>query len=175
MVGLMGSGKTAIGGIIAQMIGVPFLDSDEEIERAANMTIAEIFERDGEGFFRVKETQVIERLLTEAPCILSTGGGAFVSGVNQKKIMDHGTAVWLKADLDLLWSRVKAKNTRPLLRVPDPQAKLASLAADREPAYAKAQIIVEASGDLSKEDMAERVLKALLADKNSGLKETPDA
>ena len=161
LVGMMGAGKTAVGTALARMLGVPFLDSDEEIERAANMTIAEIFERDGEAFFRVKESQVLQRLLSGAPCVLSTGGGAFLAEANRQAIAEKGVAVWLKADLDLLWNRVRHKSTRPLLRTADPKGTLARLLDSRAPYYARAQIVVDSLPDQSVEDMAARVLAAL--------------
>lgn len=161
LVGMMGAGKTAIGTQVARVLGVPFLDSDEEIVRAANRTIAEIFERDGEPFFRQKETQVIGRLLTGPPCVLSTGGGAFMSDVNRRQIADMGVSVWLRADLDLLWNRVRHKTTRPLLRTANPRETLRALCDVRNPVYALADIAVDAQSDLSIEAMARKVLVAL--------------
>ena len=90
LVGMMGAGKTAVGTALARQLGVAFKDSDEEIVRAANRTIAEIFERDGEPFFRARETEVIGRLLRGTPCVLSTGGGAFLSEANRALIHDVG-------------------------------------------------------------------------------------
>ena len=171
LVGLMGAGKTAIGKLVAARLGVPFLDSDQELVRAANMSIAEIFERDGEPFFRLKETQVLERLLKGPPCVLSTGGGAYLSAENRRLISEFGVAVWLKADLDLLWDRVKHKDTRPLLRVPKPKEKLRELYEARMPFYQKAEIAVEAERGLSLEQMTDKVVRALLADPKSGVKE----
>ena len=118
MVGMMGAGKTAVGTAVARLLGVEFRDSDEEIVLAANRSIAEIFERDGEPFFRARETEVIARLLRGTPCVLSTGGGAFLSEKNRQLLHDVGVSVWLRADLDLLWQRVRHKTTRPLLRSP---------------------------------------------------------
>lgn len=161
MVGMMGAGKTAVGKAVAQILGVPFLDSDSEIEQAASMTIPEIFERDGEPFFRAKETQVITRLLEGPPCILSTGGGAFLADVNRTAISDKGVAVWLDADLDLLWSRVKNKNTRPLLRTENPYDTLKTLFDKRTPIYKLAQVHVQSSPNTSIDDMANRVIVAL--------------
>lgn len=163
LVGMMGSGKTAVGKALAHQLDVPFLDSDAEIEKAADRTIAEIFARDGEPFFRQRETQVISRLLDNECAILSTGGGAFLSATNREIIADKGVAVWLKADIDILWNRVKHKTTRPLLQTDDPLGTLTSLAAQREPLYAKAPICVEAERDLKIEDMAEKVIAALRA------------
>jgi shikimate kinase len=162
LVGMMGAGKTAIGNAVARDLAVPFLDSDTEIERAANMSIAEIFERDGEPFFREKETQVIRRLLRTQRCILSTGGGAYMSERNRRIIHDAGIAVWLKADLDLLWARVRHKDTRPLLRTSDPHSTLKALYEARVPSYALAELEVEARPEYAIDDMAAKVVAALL-------------
>lgn len=162
MVGMMGSGKTAIGTALARRLNVPFLDSDAEIEAAANMTIAEIFARDGEAFFRAKEAQVISRLLDGRPAVLSTGGGAFLQAGNREAIARAGVSLWLRADTDLLWSRVKHKTTRPLLRTSDPYATLAELCKTRNPEYAKADLLVDANPAYSIEDMTDRVIQVLL-------------
>lgn len=161
MVGMMGAGKTAIGTQLARLLDVPFIDSDDAIVAAANRSIAEIFERDGEAFFRQKETQVLERLLEGPACILSTGGGAFMSQVNRQIIADKGVSVWLRADLDLLWNRVRHKTTRPLLRTANPRATLKEIFAARTPIYALADLTVDAAADLSIDDMAHRVREAL--------------
>ncbi|MGB3314052.1 MAG: shikimate kinase [Albidovulum sp.] len=161
LVGMMGAGKTAVGNALARLLEVPFLDSDDEIERAANMTVAEIFARDGEPFFRARESEVLSRLLAGSPCILSTGGGAFLAPDNRVVIEEKGVAVWLKADLDLLWQRVRHKTTRPLLRTADPKATLAGLFDARQPVYALAGITVESKPDYSIEDMARKVMAAL--------------
>jgi shikimate kinase len=161
LVGMMGAGKTAIGTQVARMLDVPFLDSDDEIVRAANRSIAEIFERDGEAFFRAKESQVIQRLLAGPPCILSTGGGAFLSESNRAAIKEQGVSVWLRADIELLWNRVRHKTTRPLLRTPNPRETLQQLYAARTPVYALADIVVDAEAGLPIEGMAAKVIAAL--------------
>jgi shikimate kinase len=162
LVGMMGSGKTAVGTAVARRLGVPFLDSDAEIVKAAQMEIAEIFARDGEAFFRARESEVLARLLKQPrKGILSTGGGAFLAERNREEIGRFGVSVWLKADLALLWARVRHKDTRPLLRTPDPRATLAALAATREPVYALADLTVEARPDYSVDDMAARVIETL--------------
>jgi shikimate kinase len=162
LVGMMGSGKTAVGTAVARRLGVPFLDSDAEIVKAAQMEIAEIFARDGEAFFRARESEVIARLLGQPrKGLLSTGGGAFMAEGTRALISRLGVSVWLKADLALLWARVRHKDTRPLLRTPDPRATLAALAATREPVYALADLTVEARADYSIDDMAARVIEAL--------------
>lgn len=159
----MGAGKTAVGKALATRLSVPFLDSDAEIERAANMSIAEIFARDGESFFRDRETQVINRLLENKRGILSTGGGAFLSERNRDLISQKGVSVWLEADLSLLWSRVKHKDTRPLLRTSDPYETLRSLFEARVPVYATADLAVKAQPDYPIETMAEKVIETLLS------------
>jgi len=141
LVGMMGAGKSAIGIALARRLDVPFLDSDAEIETASNMSIAEIFERDGEDFFRRKEAEVIQRLLTSEIGVLSTGGGAYLGEINREAIATHGIAVWLRAELNLLWSRVKHKSTRPLLLTDAPKETLAGLIEARNPKYATAALV----------------------------------
>ncbi|SLN39698.1 Shikimate kinase [Aquimixticola soesokkakensis] len=163
LVGMMGAGKTAVGMALARKLSVPFVDSDAEIEEAANRTIAEIFERDGEAFFREKEAQVISRLLDGSRVILSTGGGAFLAERNREAIAARGVAVWLKADADLLWNRVRHKTNRPLLRTENPYETLSALCTTRAPFYSKAGVIVEAETGMPIEAMAQKVLSALAA------------
>lgn len=158
----MGSGKTAVGTALARVLGVPFLDSDTEIQTAANMTVAEIFQRDGERFFRRKESQVLARLLKGPNCVLSTGGGAFLAERNRALISRRGISVWLRADLELLWQRVKHKTTRPLLRTADPKATLAELYQARVPEYAKADLAVDARQNYSVDEMTNAVIETLL-------------
>lgn len=163
---MMGAGKTAVGKALANLLDAPFRDSDTAVEEAANMTIAEIFERDGEAFFRDREAEIVARLMNARPAgILSTGGGAFLNPATRDAISHAGVAVWLKADLDLLWERVRHKDTRPLLRTVEPRATLAKLMEDREPAYAHAGMTVEAEADLSIAQMASKVLSALEAER----------
>jgi shikimate kinase len=163
LVGMMGSGKTAIGRAIALKLGVPYVDSDAEIEAAANATIAEIFARSGEPFFRNREAEVIARLLQSDPCVLSTGGGAYLAERNRAAISKHGVAVWLDADLDLLWERVQHKDTRPLLRTPDPCKTLGEIFKDRAPIYQMADLRVEAKPEFSIDEMTAEVLRVLAA------------
>ncbi len=161
MVGMMGAGKTAVGRALAARLNVPFLDSDAEIERAANMTVPEIFSRDGESFFRLKESQIIARLLEDECGVLSTGGGAFLAEANRRMISEHGVSIWLNADLGVLWNRVRHKDTRPLLRTPDPRATLTEIFAARVPVYALADLSVVSDGRASIEDMVDRVIGVL--------------
>jgi shikimate kinase len=162
LVGMMGAGKTAVGKALATRLKVPFLDSDAEIERAAARTIPEIFARDGEPFFRLKESQVIERLLDARPGVLSTGGGAYMAERNRDAISARGVAVWLDADLPLLWQRVRHKDSRPLLRTPDPLGTLRTLYEARVPVYALADLRVKVLPRYSIEETAEQVVQVLL-------------
>ncbi len=161
MVGMMGSGKTAVGTALARALAVPFVDSDEEIVRASGRSIAEIFDRDGEAFFRARETEVIARLLRGNPCVLSTGGGAFLAQVNRDLIHDVGISVWLDVDLETLWHRVRHKNTRPLLRTDNPYETLHTLYAARLPFYRQADMTVTATTEGTVDDMAAKVIAAL--------------
>lgn len=162
LVGMMGSGKTAVGKVLAQKLGAPFLDSDAAIEEAAKATIPEIFARDGEPFFRDREAEVIARLLSGPPAVLSTGGGAFMAERNRKAIAEKGVALWLDADLETLWERVRHKDSRPLLRTPDPKGTLARLFEARVPVYRLAELSVRTEPGFSVEETASRAL-ALLA------------
>ncbi len=161
MVGMMGSGKSAIGRALAARLRVPFVDSDAEIEAAANATIPEIFARDGEPFFRDREAEVLARLLSGPPRVISTGGGAFLSERNRAAIARAGVALWLDADLPLLWDRVRHKDTRPLLRTANPRATLAEIFEARVPIYALAEVRVKVERGYSIEDTTSRVITAL--------------
>ena len=164
LVGMMGSGKTAIGKALSARLSVPFRDSDEEIEIAARCSIAEIFARDGEAFFRTRETEVIQRLLTEAPGILSTGGGAFLRDENREAIAAQGVSVWLDAPLNLLWERVRHKDTRPLLRTPDPRKMLAEIFEERTPIYRTSKFHLTCLPKASIEDTTAAVIDLLTSD-----------
>jgi len=162
LVGMMGAGKTAVGTALARQLGVPFVDQDDEIEKAANQTIPEIFRDYGEAFFRDKETRVLARLLDGPPCVLSTGGGAFLAQHNRDLISAQGVAVWLKAELNLLWARVRYRNTRPLLQTAKPYDTLREIFEVRTPVYALAPIHVQAFSTFSVDDMARAVHEALI-------------
>jgi shikimate kinase len=164
LVGMMGSGKTAVGRMLAARLEVPFLDSDAAIEEAAQASIAEIFARDGEAFFRDREAEVIARLLSGPPAVVSTGGGAFMAERNRLAIADQGIAIWLNADLETLWERVRHKDTRPLLRTADPRQTLAEIFERRVPIYRLAQKTVRVEPGYSVEETTDRVIKALRGD-----------
>lgn len=143
LVGLMGSGKSTVGRRLAVHLGMPFVDADTEIEAAAGMTIAEIFDRYGEPTFRDGERRVIARLIEGPPKVIATGGGAFVDADTRALILDRCIAVWLTADVATLAARVARRDHRPLLRGKDPVAVLGELAARRDPFYAQAPIRIE--------------------------------
>ncbi|KQU62467.1 MULTISPECIES: shikimate kinase [Sphingomonas] len=142
LVGLMGVGKSTVGRRLAIRLAVPFVDADHEIESAAGMTVAEIFERFGEPYFRDGERRVIGRLMDGAPKVIATGGGAFIDETTRALILDQSTAIWLNAHPDVLAERVRRRDTRPLLRGRDPRRVLADLAVARDPFYAQAHIHV---------------------------------
>jgi len=160
LVGMMGAGKSSIGRKLAQVLEIPFVDADTEIETAAHMTIPEIFSRHGEPYFRAGEARVISRLLEGGPQVLATGGGAFMRDETREAIRAKGISVWLKADYDVLARRIKRRNDRPLLKTDDPAATLKALMAERYPVYAQADITV-LSRDVPHETIVGEILSAL--------------
>ncbi|MET0598066.1 MAG: shikimate kinase [Mesorhizobium sp.] len=159
-VGLMGAGKTAIGRKVAQALGIPFTDSDQEIEQVSRMTIPELFELYGETEFRALEQRVIFRLLDSGRQVLSTGGGAFMNAQTREAITRSAVSVWLKADVDTLMARVMKKQNRPLLKNPDPRAVMLRLMEERYPVYGLADVTVP-TRDERKEVIAAEVIDAL--------------
>ncbi len=163
LIGMMGAGKTAIGTDLSRKLHLPFVDTDAEIERAATMTISEIFARDGEAFFRARESEVLTRVLSGRPCIVSTGGGAWIQPHNREIISQNGISVWLNCDIETLWHRVKLRPTRPLLQTADPKGTLTRLMAEREPVYAQADLTVNAQRHDTVDDTSTRVIEAIRA------------
>lgn len=161
-IGLMGVGKTCIGRRLAQRLGLPFVDADQEIEQAAGCSISEIFARHGEQEFRSGERRVILRLLDGPVQVLSTGGGAFMDPQTRARIAERGISIWLRADIDLMLKRVSRRSDRPLLQVPDPRVKLEELMAVRYPVYALADIVLD-SADGPPEVTVGRAYEALAA------------
>jgi shikimate kinase len=172
LVGLMGAGKTSVGKRLAACLQVPFTDSDHEIEIAAGMTVAEIFARFGEPAFRDGERKVIARLLGQAPRVLATGGGAFIEPATRAEIGGRATSVWLRAEIEVLWSRVRGKPGRPLLNTHDPLAVLCELDSKRAPLYALADVTVDSTSDTSQEEMARKIVGAVVA-RDRGRPERP--
>lgn len=144
LIGLMGAGKSSLGKRLAQIIGVPFADADHEIELAANMTIPEIFKSHGEEAFRDVERRVIARIANaKQPTVLATGGGAFMNEQTRLLLLERSTTIWLRAELEVLYSRVAKKGGRPLLENGDPREILSELMEKRHPFYAKAALTID--------------------------------
>lgn len=160
LVGLMGCGKSAVGRRLATRLGLPFVDADEEIERAHKKTISEIFADHGEPYFRDGERRVIQRLLGDGPQVLATGGGAFMNPETRANIRSNGISVWLRAELPVLMRRVARRDTRPLLKTADPEATMRGLMDARYPVYAEADVTVE-SRDVAHETIVAEILEAL--------------
>jgi shikimate kinase len=160
MVGMMGAGKSSVGRRLASRLGMPFVDADTEIEKAANASITDIFERHGEAYFRDGERRVIQRLLDGEAKVLATGGGAFVHPETRAAIKARGISIWLKADRDLLMSRVRRRSNRPLLKTANPEATLQRLMEERYPIYAEATIHVQ-SREVAHEVVIDDILSAL--------------
>jgi len=142
LVGMMGAGKTSIGRRLANLLHLPFLDADSEIEKAANLSIAEIFAAYGEAHFREGEKRVVMRLLSNGPAVLATGGGAYLNEETRQRCRTEGVTIWLKADVPVLLERVRKKGNRPLLERDDPESVMRRLLSEREPVYAEADIVI---------------------------------
>ena len=159
LVGMPGSGKTAVGRRLAARLELPFVDADEEIERAAGKPIMDIFKDHGEAHFRDGERKVIARLLGSGPQVLATGGGAFMVAETRENVRRLGISIWIKAELSLLLRRVLKRNTRPLLQS-DPEGVMLKLMETRYPIYATADITVE-SRDLPHDAIVREIIEAL--------------
>ncbi len=169
MVGMMGAGKTAIGRRVAARLGLPFVDADDEIVKAAGCSIEDIFQSHGEASFRDGERRVIARLLSEPVHVLATGGGAYIDSETRSRINEKCLSLWLRVEKEVLWRRVKRRDDRPLLKTVAPYETLERLVDTRYPVYAEADMIVD-SIDGPAEETVDRVLctvKAYLDEKGS--------
>ena len=162
LVGLMGAGKSSIGRRLAARLGVPFVDTDNEIEASAGCTISDIFARHGEAAFRDGERRVIARLLDMPAQVMATGGGAFMDPETRAAIRRQAVSVWLRAELDVLVRRCSRRGGRPLLDQGDPGAILGALMEVRYPVYAEADIVVDSS-DGPHEAVVEQIVTRLAA------------
>lgn len=160
LVGLMGAGKTTVGRRLAQLLDVPFVDSDQEIVEAAGCSISDIFELYGEDVFRDLEKRVMKRLLDQSACVIATGGGAFIQPAIREQIKEKGIAVWLNAELDVLIDRVSRRDTRPLLKTGDKRAIMKRLMEERYPIYAEAHLNIDSNAG-PHEDVVEYIVEAL--------------
>jgi shikimate kinase len=162
LVGMMGAGKTTVGRRLAHRLGRHFVDSDEEIEKAAGMKIDDIFATHGEADFRAGEARVIARLLKDHDVVLGTGGGAFINAETRALIKETAVSVFITADFELLFSRVSRRNNRPLLKTANPRETLQHLIELRYPIYAEADVTVE-SRDVPQDVVASEAIDAMLA------------
>jgi shikimate kinase len=160
LVGLMGAGKSSVGRRLARRLGLPFADSDAEIERSAGLSVAEIFDRHGEAHFREAERGIVVELVAGPVRVIATGGGAFADDETRRLILDKCVVIWLDADPEILAERVGKSHHRPLLRGQDPRRALAALAERRNPFYAEAHVRLS-SGTLSEAALVERIVEAL--------------
>jgi shikimate kinase len=161
LVGMMGAGKTTVGRRLATRLGRHFVDSDEEVERAAGMSIEDIFAAHGEADFRQGEVRVIARLLKDKDLVLGTGGGAFINADTRTLVKDCAASVWLRADFELLFQRVQRRSNRPLLKTANPRQTLQDLIDKRYPTYAQADVTV-VSTDVPQDQVAGEVIDALI-------------
>jgi shikimate kinase len=160
LVGMMGVGKSTVGRKLAESLAAPFVDSDEEIEKAAGLSVQEIFATHGEPEFRRGERRVIERLLSGPPIVLATGGGAYMDATTRALLKEKAVTVWLRADVGLIWKRVNRRDTRPLLKRDNPRQVLADLLKAREPIYAEADLTID-SGEGPASDAVKTICEAL--------------
>ena len=160
LVGMMGAGKSSIGRRVALRMGIPFVDADAEIEKAAQMTIPELFSQRGEAEFRAGEARVILRLLESGPQVLATGGGAFMNPDTRAAIAAKGVSIWLNAEFEVLMKRIRRRHDRPLLKTDDPGATLRKLMEEREPVYALADLTVQ-SREVMHEKIVDEIVSAL--------------
>lgn len=160
LVGLMGAGKTTVGRRLAATLGLPFHDSDDEIESASRMSVPELFAAYGEPEFRALEARVVARLVRGPQAVLSTGGGAYMREETRGVLRERALTVWLRADLDVLMERVSKRTGRPLLAAPDPRAVMRELMEKRYPVYALADLTIE-TRDVKREIVVDEIVQAL--------------
>jgi shikimate kinase len=160
LVGMPGCGKSAIGRRLAPRLQLPFVDVDEEIERAAGKTIKEIFADHGEPYFRDGERRVIARLLTSGPQVLATGGGALLAEETRANVRRHGISIWVKADAAILVRRIAKRSNRPLFEGRDPERVVRELMEARNPIYAASDLTVE-SRDVPHDVIVGEIIEAL--------------
>lgn len=165
LVGMMGCGKTTLGKVLSKRLNLPFIDSDKEIEKASGCSISDLFATYGEEEFRRGEERIMARLLTESkPCVLSSGGGAFLSLKTQAIAKKHAISVWIRADVDLLSHRTEGRKHRPLVPAKDNKKAIERLVKECYPLYANADLTLDTHPEpISK--TVQRLLKLLTRNK----------
>lgn len=162
LVGLMGSGKTSVGKRLAKKLNLPFVDGDQEIEKAAGLSLIDVLKCFGAEEYRAGEERVMKRLLQGPPCILASGGGSFVAEQTRKLAKEHAVTIWLKADIDTLYNRTAGRKHRPFLEGCDSHLKnkLEAYIKEEYPYYSEADIIVETK-DEAVDNTVSRVIEAI--------------
>jgi shikimate kinase len=162
LVGLIGSGKTSVGKRLAKKLSLPFIDGDQEIEKASGLSVIDVFKYFGLEEYRAGEERIMKRLLTGDPCIIASGGGSFVSEKTRKLAKNNALTIWLKADLDVLYSRTVGRKRRPFLQCTDSKikSKLQTYIDEEYPYYNEANIIVETKNE-SVDNTVEKVFNAI--------------
>jgi len=161
LIGMMGSGKTTVGKLLAKSLHKDFIDSDDEIQRRTGVTIPHIFDVEGEAGFRLREAAVLEEVLQHCDIVLATGGGAPLSQQNRDRLRENGVVIYLKSNVHDLWQRTRHDQNRPLLQTADPRAKLQALYEQRDPLYASIADIVIHTGKQSVQVLLARLQERL--------------
>ncbi len=162
LVGLMGSGKTSVGKRLARRLSLPFVDGDQEIEKAAGLSLVDVLKCFGEKEYRAGEERVMKRLLQGTPCVLASGGGSFVAAQTRELAKEHAVTIWLKADIDTLYHRTAGRTRRPFLLGDNATVKhkLQEYITEEYPYYSEADIVVE-TRDEKVENTVKRVASAV--------------
>ncbi len=162
LVGLMGSGKTSVGKRLARRLSLPFVDGDQEIEKAAGLSLVDVLKCFGEKEYRAGEERVMKRLLQGNPCVLASGGGSFVAAQTRELAKEHAVTIWLKADIDTLYHRTAGRTRRPFLLGDNAtvKSKLQEYITEEYPYYSEADIVVE-TRDEKVENTVKRVASAV--------------
>lgn len=157
LIGMMGAGKSRLGKMLAEVLEMPFIDSDDEIEQASRLSISEIFEKFGEDYFRDGERRVIKRLLENNTGVIATGGGAILNPDTAEELWSKTVSIWVRADIDVMLERTGKTDKRPLLKTGDPKEILTALAAVRYPIYEQAHIVVESDNGAAEDILAHAI------------------